>query len=188
MFLGAGCQSEPQAEIQSPVLGKADALVTIEEYFDFQCPACKSAYESVLPFVIEDYINAGKAKLVYKNLAFLGPESRDAAEAALCANDQGKFKQYHDKLYDNQGDENRGAFRKDSLKKFASEVGLDAAAFNSCFDGGKYEGQIRKELSLGYAAGVNSTPTYIINGQKVLGGSYISIKRVIDKKLEEAKK
>lgn len=188
ILLGAGCASGPQAEIKSPVLGNAEAPVEIITYYDYQCPACKLAESAVLPFIIEDYIDKGFARLVFKNLAFIGPESRLTAAAALCAEEGGKFFDYHKKLYEMQGAENSGVFTNAKLKSIAAEAGLDSAVFNSCLDGEKYRSQVAKDAVEAGALGVNSTPTFIINGQIISGGSYLSIKRVIDKKLEEAAK
>jgi protein-disulfide isomerase len=189
LFLfGAGCASGPQAAIKSPELGKPEAPVEIVEYYDYQCPACKTAESGVLPFIIDDYVNKGLARLVFKNLAFIGPESRLAAAASLCAEEGGKFLDYHKKLYETQGAENSGVFTKEKLKSIAAEVGLDPATFNPCLDGEKYRSQVAKETAEGGALGVNSTPTFIINGQITSGGTYLSVKRVIDKKLEEVAK
>ncbi|MFH1193445.1 MAG: thioredoxin domain-containing protein [bacterium] len=187
-LLGAGCASGPQATIKSPELGKSDAPVEIIEYYDYQCPACKAAESGVMPFIIDDYVNTGKARLVFKNLAFIGPESRLAAAASLCAEEGGKFLDYQKKLYEAQGAENSGVFTSAKLKNIASEVGLDSTKFNPCLDGERYRSQVAKDTAEGGALGVNSTPTFIINGQITSGGTYLSIKRVIDKKLEEATK
>lgn len=188
ILLGAGCAGGPQATIESPSLGKADAPVRIVEYFDFQCPACKAAEESVLPFIIEDYVNKGFAAVTFKNMAFLGQESKIAAVAGLCAAEQNKFWEYSQKIYAAQGAENSGIFKESKLKSIAEETGLDGASFDACLDSQKFREQVSKETNDAFAAGINSTPTFVINGQKVLGGTYLSIKRVIDKKLEEIRK
>ncbi len=187
-LFGAGCSAGPQAAIKNFVLGKTDAPVQITEYYDYQCPACKASESAVAPFIIEDYVNTGKAAITFKNMTFIGPESKVAALASLCAQEQNKFLEYHKALFAAQGAENSGVFTNAKLKSIAKDVGLDAATFASCLDGAKYRDQVAQETKDAGALGVDSAPTFIINGQKVVGGTYLSIKRVIDKKLEEAGK
>jgi len=100
-------------------------------------------------------------------MAFLGPESGWAAEAAYCADEQGQFWPYHDKLYQSQGSEGGGAFSRDNLKRFARELGLDSSAFNSCLDSGKYVAQVQSDTNSAGQAGVRGTPTFILNGRQV---------------------
>ncbi len=187
VFAGTGCAGEPQATIGDFILGKTDAPVQITEYFDYQCPACKTTDDAVVRFIIEDYVNAGKAAITLKNMAFIGPESKVAAIASLCAQEQGKFLEYHRGLFGAQGAENSGVYTNAKLKGVAKDIGLDTVLFGVCLDGGKYRDQVAKNKKAAEAFGIDATPTYIINGQKVLGGTYITIKRVIDKKLEEIK-
>lgn len=184
LFFGAGC-AEPQAVITVPSLGKADAPVQITEYFDYQCPACKASESAIVPFIIEDYVNTGKAAITFKNIAFIGPESKTSAVASLCAHEQGKFLDYHKRLFEAQGAENSGVFTDEKLKSLAKDAGLDAVSFAACLDGEKYRDQVAREKKEADALGIDSTPTYVINGQKVLGGTYLSVKRVIDKKLAQ---
>lgn len=183
-----GCSTGPQAMIKDPSLGKTDAPVQIAVYFDYQCPACKASEDGVLRFIIEDYVDTGKAAITFKNMAFIGPESKTTAIASLCAEEWGKFLDYHRRLFEAQGAENSGVFTNAKLKSLAADAGLDAASFAACLDGERYRDQIANEKKEAAEAGIDSSPTYIINGQKVLGGTYLSVKRVIDKKLEEAKK
>lgn len=105
----------------------------------------------------------------YIHFAFLGEESFWAAEASECANDQGKFWEYHDELFANQNGENQGAFAKDKLKQFAANIDLDTATFNQCLDSGKHTTLVQQEVSFGQQIGVRSTPTIVINGQPVMG-------------------
>jgi protein-disulfide isomerase len=102
-------------------------------------------------------------------MAFIGPESEWAAEATECANEQGKFWEYHDKLFDNQGGENVGAFSKANLKRFAGEMKLDTAAFNVCLDSDKYLAKVRADTAQSSSMGVSSTPTLFINGRMLEG-------------------
>lgn len=105
----------------------------------------------------------------YWNFAFLGPESTWSAEAAECAADQDQFWAYHDKLYESQAGENQGAFNKDNLKRFAEEIGLDTQTFNECLDSGKYTSLIQEDTQAAQSLGVQSTPTFLVNGQPVVG-------------------
>ena len=155
--------------------GDPNAPVTIIEFADFQCPYCGRFFAETKPQIDEQYMQSGKVRFAYFNFAFLGPESNWAAEAAECAADQDKFWEYHDKLYDSQSGENQGAFNKANLKKFAEELGLDTSAFNECLDSGKYTQLIQDESSMASSIGVRSTPTFLINGQAVVGAQPFEI-------------
>ena len=104
---------------QGRTLGPDNARVTVEEYSDFQCPYCARAARTMDPKIQQDYVADGRVKLVFQPVALIGEESIWAAEAAECANEQGKFWDYHDKLFENQHGENQGAFSMDNLKRFA---------------------------------------------------------------------
>ena len=115
----------------------------------------------------DEYIKTGKIKFVYRYMAFLGEESQWAGEAAECAGEQGKFWDYHDKLFTSQKGENQGAFSKDNLKKFAADLKLDTAKFNQCLDSGKFADKIKKSNDDAHLAGVQGTPTVFINGIQI---------------------
>lgn len=108
-------------------------------------------------------------RFAYIHFAFLGPESKWAAEASECAAEQDAFWEYHDLLYDRQSGENQGAFSKENLKRWAGELGLNTDAFDQCLDEGKYASIVEQEVQLSKQIGVTSTPTFLINGQPVLG-------------------
>ncbi len=117
----------------------------------------------------------------YFNFAFLGDESGWAAEAAECAGDQNKFWEYHDYLFSHQNGENQGAFSKDNLKGFAADMGLDTAAFNTCMDSGKYTQFVQDQTNIAHQLGVQSTPTFAVNGQPVVGAqTFDSFKTTIE--------
>ena len=165
--------------------GDPNAPVTIIEFADFQCPYCGRFFDETKPQIDEQYMQSGKVRFAYFNFAFLGPESNSAAEAAECAADQSKFWEYHDKLYGSQSGENQGAFNKDNLKKFAEELGLDTSAFNECLDSGKYTQLIQDESSMASSIGVRSTPTFLINGQAIVGAQPFEIfQQIIDSLLK----
>lgn len=119
----------------------------------------------MLQQIAPKYIDTGKAKVVYHHFAFLGPESQWAGEAADCASDQNKFWPYSLYILSHQAGENQGAFSKDNLKGFATQVGLDTTAFNTCFDSGKYTELVKQETGQGEALNIHGTPTFFVNGR-----------------------
>lgn len=167
-----------------PSLGNPEAAVTIVEFGDFQCPFCGRFFRETEPEIIVRYVKTGKARFVYRDFSFLGPESGWAAQAAECADKQGKFWQYHDYLYSNQQGENQGAFSRENLKRFAIQLGLDAKKFNSCLDSEEFLQEINKDTADGRAAGVSGTPTTFINGRPVVGALPLSeFERIIEEAL-----
>jgi protein-disulfide isomerase len=114
-------------------------------------------------------VKTGKVRFGYQHYAFLGPESQWAAEASECAAEQEAFWRYHDRLYDRQAGENRGAFSQDNLKQFAVELGLDSQAFNACLASGKYAATVRADTAAGESVGVKGTPAFLVNGRPLVG-------------------
>lgn len=165
-----------------PPQGNKDAKVKVVEFADFQCPFCKQWFSTVETNLVNDYVKTGKIAFYWRDYPFLGQESNYAASAARCANEQGKFWDFHDYLYNNQGQENSGAFSKDNLKKLAAAMGgLNTDQFNSCLDADKYAKDYQQDLSDGQKAGVNGTPTVFINGVPVVGAQpYATFKQAID--------
>ena len=167
-----------------PVKGNVNAKLTIVEFGDYQCPFCGRFFKEVEPSILKDYVDSGKVKFVYKNLAFLGKESTEAANAALCAKEQNKFWEYHDKLYSSQNGENRGAFSTENLKKFALDLGLSATKFNSCLDTQKYNSQVQTDIAEANKNGFQSTPSTAIGTVPVIGAQpYSQFKTIIDAEL-----
>ncbi|MCI0477574.1 MAG: DsbA family protein [Anaerolineales bacterium] len=113
------------------------------------------------------YVKTGIVRYGYQHMAFLGPESRWAAEASECAAEQGRFWEYHDRLFTSQG--SAGAFSKENLKKFAADLRLDTTKFNTCLDSGKFASLVDKETTNLQSLGVESTPSFLINGQPLSG-------------------
>lgn len=166
-----------------PVLGKATAPVTIIEFSDFQCPFCGSWESQVMP-QLKSYIDAGTVRLIYRDfpLSSIHPYAEPSALASECANEQGKYWEYHNKLFANQT-----ALDDASLKQYAADLKLDTAKFNSCFDASKYQTEVDKDFNDGAAVGVTGTPTFFINGQKVVGAQpWASFKSVIDAEIAKA--
>jgi len=155
------------SQAQGRILGDANAPVLIEAWEDYQCSICKAANASVLEQIDKNYIATGKARLEFRNYPFLGPESAAAADAAECASEQGKFWPYHDALYDAQRAENSGVFSTDKLKALAADLSLDSGAFNACVDSGRYKDAIASEKTAGQSIGVDATPTFFVDGQRI---------------------
>lgn len=171
-----------------PMLGNPEAPVTLVEFGDFQCPFCGRFFKTVEPQLIEKYVKTGKVRFVYRDFAFLGPESEWAAEAAECAKEQEKFWPYHDYLYNNQQGENMGAFSKANLKQFARRLGLDPNQFDTCLDTNKYTAEVQKDTEDGRKAGVNGTPTSFVNGRTVTGAvPWPQLETVIEEELKKAR-
>jgi protein-disulfide isomerase len=161
-----------------PALGSTTAPVTIVEFSDFQCPFCQSVAPT-LKQVLKTY--GDKVRIVWKDfpLTQIHPEAFKAGEAAHCAGEQGKFWEYHDRLFANQE-----ALQADSLKTYAADLGLDTATFNACVDASKYGDRVREGVAQGSRLGVNSTPTLYVNGRMLAGAQpYEVIAAVIDEEL-----
>ncbi len=153
----------------SPYEGNPSAPITIIEFGDYQCTFCYKFHESSLAAIKNEYLETGKANLVFRDFPLNGPDSVLAAEASHCAKDQGKFWEYHDELYQNWGGERTGWVNKDSLSKFAQTVGIDLAEFNSCLDSSKYRQQVLDAYDFGQKVGINATPSFlIISGEKII--------------------
>jgi len=172
------------AAYAAPTRGNATAPVTIVEYGDFQCPNCGAFARGAEGELIRRYIDTGKAKLVWKNFAWIGGESKVAAQAAACAGDQGKFWEYHDYLYAHQQGENTGNLSNGNLKSFASSLGLDRTPFEACLDSGRYKAVVDNDGSEVRSLGLTGTPTFVINGTRVVGAQSLAVLAgVIDQKL-----
>lgn len=126
-------------------------------------------FATELEVQLEKYVKSGQLRIVYRHMAFLGDESQWAAEASECAAEQGKFWEYHDKIYTSQKGENQGALGKDNLKKFAVDLKLDTAKFNQCLDSGKYTDKIKQSNAAAQQFGVTGTPTVFVSGVYIPG-------------------
>jgi len=148
-----------------PVKGNKNAPVTIIEFGDFQCPYCGRFFSDTLPSIEQKYIQTGKVKMVYRDFPLsFHPEAQPAAEASECADEQGKFWEFHNKIFENQ--QSMGAA---SYKQWASEIGLNVNQFNSCVSSGKYKQEVQKDFADGSSYGVSGTPSFFINGRLVSG-------------------
>jgi protein-disulfide isomerase len=166
----------------APFKGSERAAVTIVKFEDFQCPYCKTV-QTTYQELLKRY--NGKVRLVHKDLPLeaIHPQARQAAEAARCAGEQGKFWEYHDTLYANSP---KAAIEE--LKAYAKEVGINAASFEQCFASGKYKSLVQKDLSEGAQLGLTGTPTFFINGREISGAQPVeAFAAIIDDELGQAK-
>lgn len=171
-----------QIESTDPSLGRSSAPVTLIEFSDFQCPFCQRVAPT-LKKLRDTY--GDKVRIVWKDfpLTQIHPQAFKAGEAAHCAGDQGKYWEYHDRLFANQQ-----SLQPEDLKKYAADLGLDGAAFTACLDTSKYGERVRDGVAQGTRLGVNSTPTIYINGRMLSGAQpYETFVSVIDEELSRSR-
>ena len=173
----------------SPLLGSASAPITIIEFGDYQCPKCKEWFLSTKPDIITNYIDTGKANLIFVDIAFLGIDSMPASRASYCAEEQGRYWDYHAFLYSNQMGIDNGWANIDSLKGYANNLGFDMDLFVSCMDSGKYKKRVQFNTEESQKNGVTGTPTFIIVGpqgqqERIIGPQPFSVfEKTIDSML-----
>jgi protein-disulfide isomerase len=166
-------------------LGSASAPVTIVEFSDFQCGFCKRFWAETLPKLKEAYIDTGKARFVYRHFAILGKHSEQAALASECASEQGKFWEYHDQLFKNQGGL---AFTEAKLKQYARDIGLNVGVFGTCLGNGKYKEKVERETGAAANLGGRGTPFFVVNERRLVGAQPYSVfQKMIDEELDSAK-
>ncbi len=155
-----------------PFRGSEDALVTVVEFTDYQCPFCTRHFQQTYPRLIQEY--GGRIKYVVRNfpLVQIHRDAAKAAEGAECAFDQGRFWEYHDRLF-----ANNTALDFKSLKRYAEAVGLDTLRFNECLDSGKKSRVVELDMEDGRRFGVRGTPTFFINGRILIGAQPFEIFR-----------
>lgn len=166
---------------------------TIVEFSDFQCPFCQQFFNETLPQIKSNYIDTGKAKLVYRYFPLpIHSNAQKAAEAAECANQQGKFWQYHDLLFKNAQSDGTGLDAA-SLKKYADSLGLNRGMlgffgknkFNTCLDNGQAAEAVNQDVKDGEAAGVSGTPSFVIDGKLIVGAlPFAAFQQAIDDALK----
>ena len=148
----------------SPYLGDENAPITLIEFGDYQCFFCNKFFHETEANIITNYVDTGKVKIIFKDFTIIGPDSILAANAAHCANDQGKFWEYHDELYNNWAGENNGWASSENLIKFAQNVGLDHEQFNQCMSSGKYQQKVTASSNDARNLGITGTPAFFIIG------------------------
>jgi protein-disulfide isomerase len=164
------------------ILGNASATVTLIEYGDYQCPYCVQFFSKTQPQILQNYVNTGKVRVVFRDFAFLGAESTAAANAAQCAEDQNKLWAYHDALYtakladdNNGGSEDDGFYSTAEFLKLAQWVGLNIPTFTSCINNNTDANIVAQEKGAAANAGIDSTPSSIVNGQTITGAQPYSV-------------
>lgn len=174
-----------------PALGKDNAKITIVEFSDLQCLFCRRFWSDTLPQLKKDYIDKGLVRFVFRHYplpATLHPAARDLAEASECANDQGKFWEFHDESFKQQAAKGDGtiAVTTDDITNYASVIGLDLTSFNDCFSTKKNAKKVDTDMEDGQKVNVSSTPAFFINGQSVVGAlPYASFKTILDEQLKK---
>jgi len=165
-FLKSQQKAQLEFENGSPILGSESAPVTIVEFGDYQCEACYHWFHNTRSTLIDNYIETGKAKLVFVDLPFLGRDSPKAAHASYCADDQGKYWEYHTILYTFQdGPPDSGWADRDRLSAFAFSLDMNMDEFNECMDSSKYEQRVKANHNEAVRNDVKYTPTFIIFSQ-----------------------
>lgn len=154
----------------APVRGPADAPITIVEFSDFQCPFCRRM-RAPMDGLLDEY--AGQVRIVYRHFPLSShPLAMPAAEASLCANEQGLFWPYHDLLFEHQE-----TLSPEALRELAAQVELDLSAFDACVADSRYRAAVEMDLAAGREAGVQGTPAYFVNGKPVFGAESIEVFR-----------
>lgn len=161
--------------------GDPRAPVQVAEFSDFQCPFCRRFTEEVEPRLVEEYVQSGKVYFTYRQFPILGEASVRAAEASLCAREQGAFWPYHDILFANQDETNPQSFSDERLADFAEAIGIDGGDLSGCLDERRYAAEVQADAQAAFTAGMNSTPNFLINGLNLTGLlPYSEFARAID--------
>ncbi len=189
-----GLQSEPQIG-DDAVLGDPKAPVTVYVFSDYQCPYCAKFYTEAERQIRKNYVETGKAKMVYKDLSFLGPESIAASEAADCAKEQGQYWNFHDAIFDLEiqeaktsgNSENTGNLTRGAFETIAKNLKMNIGDFLACFDSNKYASETDKDMEEAKALIPRiSTPTIFINDKMVQGAyPYATFSQMIDAALNK---
>ena len=177
---------DPSVPQNGFTLGDPKAKVTVTEWGDFQCPYCGDFAKNAQQQLIADYVKTGKIKYDFKNLAFLGEESVQAAQAAACAADQNKFWPFHDAIYANQSGENKGAFSASRLEQIAKVAGLNVDDYKTCVSNDTHKDDVAATTTQGRAIPITSTPSFVIDGKVVVWSNYADLKTAIDAALAKA--
>jgi protein-disulfide isomerase len=162
-----------------PSLGPDDAKITIVEFSDFQCPYCRRFHAETYKPLLDAY--PGQIRFVYRNLplpATMHPDAMSAAIASLCANDQNVYWEYHDKLFSSE------TLGEKTYIQYAADLGLNVEEFTACLSSGKHDKFIQQDTDFSSNLGIQSTPTFFINGLALVGAQPLSsFKQIIDKEL-----
>lgn len=171
-----------------PLQGNKNAKITIVEFSDFQCPYCKRFYDETYAQIKKEYVDSGKVNLAYRHMPLAShPLAQDAGEASECANEQGAFWAYHDKLFENFNDW-ASLTNDEAITQYvtiAGDLGLNTEEFESCLISDKHDQTVKDDLAAGSTAGVSGTPTFFINGKPLVGAHpFQTFKTLIDQELK----
>jgi protein-disulfide isomerase len=161
-----------------PSLGPADAKIVVVEFSDFQCPFCRRFHAETYQALLDAY--KGNIRFVYRNLPLtsIHPNAMPAAIASLCANDQNAYWDFNEKLFNNE------TLDKATYIKYAADLGLNVDTFTKCLSGGSHDAEIKKDMDFALNLGVQSTPTFFINGLAIVGAQPLAnFQQIIDKEL-----
>jgi protein-disulfide isomerase len=152
----------------SPYVGDSSAPITIVEFGDYQCTFCFKFHKDSLDTIKKEYVESGKANLIFVDFPLNGPDSVLAAEATHCAQEQDKFWPMHDEIYHNWNGERTGWITRESISQFAQSAGVNAESLNSCLDSKKYQDKVLETYDFGQKIKIDATPSFlIISGDKV---------------------
>jgi protein-disulfide isomerase len=166
--------------------GDPDAPVTILEFSDFRCPFCGRYATETEPRIQEQYIDEGLVRIGYRHAAYQGEQSMWAAEASECAADQDAFWPYYDYLVEKLAIEGDRNFTRERLKSFAEELDLNTEAFNACMESEQYADLVLNETAAAQSIGVRGTPTFLINGEPLVGAQPFSAFQQVIEQAREA--
>jgi protein-disulfide isomerase len=153
----------------SPIMGNPNAPITILEWGDYQCTFCYKFHQNTLDIIKEEFVKTGEVKIIFKDFPLNGLDSKLAAEATYCAQDQDKYWEYHDELYKNWGGERTGWITRESLEKFAMTIDLNLKEFNDCLDNHTYKDRVNTHYQFGKELGIDATPSFLVfNGEKII--------------------
>jgi protein-disulfide isomerase len=169
------------AKLGHPTLGDADAPVVMVEYGDFRCPFCGEFARETEPKLVDKYVESGTLRMEWRDFPYLGRESVSAALATRAAQEQGKFWEYHDLLYENQS----GGFSDERLVELARETHLDTEEFEADLGSARHQEAVTRDFREGQRIGITGTPTFLINGEMLAGAQPIE---VFEDAIEQAKR
>ncbi len=145
-----------------PPIGSPDAPIRLVEFGDYQCHFCHVFFEDIEEDVIENYVDTGLVQMYFKDYTIIGPDSITAAHGARCAEEQGRFWEYHDVVYSNWDGENTGWASQDNLERFAAQAGVDTAAWSACMATSEYSDVVRNSNQDGRNLGIQGTPSFFV--------------------------
>ena len=175
----------------SPILGDPNAPVTLIEFGDYQCHFCNVHFHNTEHKLLENFIKTGKVKMIFKDFTIIGPDSVNAAHGTHCANDQGKFWEYHDILYNNWTGENNGWASSDNLLRFAQEIELDIDQWSDCMIDERYSQIVSNSSKDARELGITGTPAFFVIGPdnkitRISGAQpYESFEKIFNSELEK---